>query len=205
MSKASRKFYEYFKKRIENRRKNYKAIKLNQNQPNEKDDITKIDNIPDMPQILASLDNTVELTKNLREDRLNYEHMKNVLRSHMNTLEMLFRNYLETTRFMVSSKAEAESFAQTVQVLFGKDSAIADHTKRISQSYPNISKKHLDTFQKIQKQIGTLFQLQQTLVEGGSIKEVANRQLQIIKELPEIFPEGAPMHRSLKKRINLLV
>ena len=75
------------------------SFKMNQ-QSVDQDDITPRNNTPDMSQILASLDSTVELINNLREGRLNDEQLNNVLRSHISTLEMLFQNYVETARFM---------------------------------------------------------------------------------------------------------
>jgi hypothetical protein len=156
-----------------------------------------------MPQILASLNTTVELINNLRGDTPSHKQLDYVLIEHISTLKMLLQNCIEIAILMVKTKVDGEALTQVMQGLFGKNSGITNHFKRLSQDYPHISEKHLITFRRIEEQIGDLSQLRHKLLEGYEISKVANRQLEIIRELPNIFPEGTPMRNNLEKRITL--
>lgn len=208
MSERSKKYLEDFLKKVsrlreERQAKNKTSSKqLKQDSAPKQDAISQGNNIPDLPQILASLDIVVKLTNNLRKGTR--VKLDNVLAAHIGTLQMLRQHLLEMARFMESNKAEVEVFTQLMQELFEKDGTITNYAKRLSQSCPHISEKQLDTFQKIEEQIKDLLQLRRKLLEGDEISKIANRQVEIMRDFPNIFPKGSPIRNSLEKQISLL-
>ena len=158
----------------------------------------------DMPEFLEALDSVVELLNDVASDRGDHRGLYNALTRHIDMLEDLERVQAESTLFKVQTRAEGEDLADAMEDLFGKDSHVSEYAKKLAESVPATTGEDVQTIRLLGKQIGKLLELRKKLWAEDAAQEVLREQIEILRSLPEIFPRGAPIRQSLKRRIRSL-
>jgi len=159
------------------------------------------DRKPDMPQFLKSLDSVVELFKGMSDTRDDYQQIDDALTKHIDMLEMLKTINIDIISFKHGTKMELESFHQTMKGLFGKNRFISKEAEILRKSCPDSSGKDLGVLQLLDGQIKNLVKLRRKLWVDDLVGEVIDEQIKVLRSLPKVFPKGAPIRSSIKKRI----
>lgn len=98
---------------------------------------------------------------------------------------------------------EGEVLTTFIQRLLGKDRTFADHVEKLAQSCSS-QERSFRIIGALTQQIKKLEGLRGELWLEDKIDEVINREVEIFRTLPMLFPESAPFRQTLEKRIALL-
>ncbi|HEA47454.1 MAG TPA: hypothetical protein ENH97_03495 [bacterium] len=160
----------------------------------------------DMPEFLMALEKQVEVLKQLQEITPDHNQVNDALTRQVKMLKMFIEMQLAKAKFRVKTTMKGKAILKVFKNLFGRDIEIAkrviEDTKKLGS--PDVLKKDIHVVKTLANQIRMLEYLKERLMNKDKIKEVVKEQIKIIKELPGIFPESAPINETLKKRIKLL-
>jgi len=155
----------------------------------------------DMAEFLKSLDSVVELIKGMSDTRDDYQQIDDALTKHIDMLEMLKTINIDVISFKHETKMELEGFHQNMKGLFGENSFISKEAERMRKGCPDSSGKDLGVSQLLDGQIKKLIKLRRNLWVDDLVTEVIDEQIEVLRNMPKIFPKGAPIRDSIEKRL----
>lgn len=158
---------------------------------------------PDMPEFLTALDKTVALMNQFGTDTPSHKQVDDALTTHINMLVMLRDMKYRNMKLKEQTRTEGEALTNVIQDLLGKDSSVAHYAKELRQSCPRLTEKDIRV-EALVHQLQKLESLRHELWLEDKINEIVSREVEILRELPRLFPEGASFRESLEKRTNLL-
>jgi len=158
----------------------------------------------DMPQVLKTLEELVQLLKDIPSETNDYSQIDDTITKHIDLLELLKGVTINIAVFKKKTKTEVEAFSDVMKDLFGEHSFISNEAERLCQSCPNISEKDLRVLQLLDDQIEKLIKLRRKLLVDDLIDKVVKKQIKVLMSLPKVFPKGAPIRDSIEKRIRAL-
>ena len=157
-------------------------------------------NRPDMPQFLAALDETVVLLNQLQRDTPSHDQVEDALTTHMNMLAMFRDIQYQTMSFIRQTRVEGQALTKVMEDLSGPDSFLTHRAKELTESCPPLTEEYVATIEALAQQIQKLQSLRHELWLEDKIDKVVSREVEILRELPRLFPEGASTRKSLEKR-----
>ena len=161
------------------------------------------DHTPDMPEFLAELSNYIVLLNQLRTVAPSHSEVDGSLAIHINILAMFREIEYQRIKYIEDTRMEGEALTTFIQRVLGKDSAVADHVEKLAPSCPS-PERSFRIIGALTQQIKELEGLRGKLWSEDKIDEVINREVEILRKLPMLFPKGAPFRQTLEKRIALL-
>lgn len=162
------------------------------------------DHHPDMPEFLTALDKIVALMNQFGTDTASYKQVDDALTTHINMLIILRDMRYRNMRLKEQTRTEGEALTNIIQDLLSKDSSVVHYAKELGQSCPHLTEKDIRIVETLAHQIQKIENLRHELWLEDKISEVVSREVEILRELPRLFPEGVPFRESLEKRTNLL-
>ena len=161
-------------------------------------------NRADMPQFLAALDKTVGLLSRLQSGTPLQEDVSEAITTHIETLDILVEMTRGRLMLMVTTRANGEAITDFIQKLLGRDSSVAHHARQMTESVPQIEKRDIDVLEALGSQVARLERLRRELPLEKDLAGLVSREVEILRELPRLFPEEAPVRLTLEKRTALL-
>ena len=159
---------------------------------------------PDMPQFLAALDKTVALLTCLQSRVPQQEDVEEALRTHVNMLVMFCKITCQRMTFAARTRAQGEALTDLMQRLVGADSTIAQHAKELGESASQTNKRDIELLLSVEDQIVRLKGILGDFRAEDSLAPAVSRQVEILRELPRLFPPGAPFRQTLARRTRLI-
>jgi len=158
-------------------------------------------NRSDMPQFLAALDKTVALLSGLQSGTPQQEDIREAITTHIETLHILVEMTRSRLMLKVTTRAKGEALTGFIQKLLGRSSSVAQYAREMTEGVPRIEKRDIGVLEGLEIQATRLEHLRLELAQEGDLPRLVNLQVEVLRELPRLFPEGAPVRVTLEKRI----
>lgn len=160
----------------------------------------------DMPQFLALLESQVETLNQLQGITPKYGQVNHAIESHIQMLMMYLEMERERMKFREEAIMEGEALSEFLKNFLGGNSYVGKYAEELTRvlDSQDLHEKDVQVVKSLVNQVRRLQNLKGKLLGKVNINEVVKEGIEILKELPNVFPKGAPIRETFRKRLEKL-